>query len=553
MKRTLSFVAVILLTGTLFAQQLQVSPKTHLQKQKINTTRATVTTLAYCTDTAATAIGMNSDAEFGVYVSFPASMMGTYTGDLINQVQLGLTQIANIASVEVRIYEDTNGVAAGTATPLTSETVNVANLVDGWNNIFLSSPYTITGNQIFVGYWIHQTAGYTCDVSDNALVDPDGGWVVDPSGWGTLHGYGLDYNWQIKAVVDDGTAADDVSATAIVVPQAQCGLTASEQVTVTVQNLGSNDLTNPFNLEYTVNGAGATTVAVPVPLAVGATVDVNFNVDMSASGVYQIDAYTTLGSDVDHSNDTIQGVTMHTDPAVVPYSVQFDPGTGDFVGWFAEDVNNDANTWGVYDVSSIGGGHGDNYAVLYQYSSSNAADDYMYSNCIDLQASKTYKLDFWYKAMSASYPEKMKVMIGSDPASGSMTTQIVDLGTITDTVWTESISNFTVPADGTYNLGFYAYSDANEYFLFFDDVVVDEVTNINTVNPQTISVYPTLTTGIVNISVSSDVEVYSQLGQKVMTANNTQSVDLSSLNSGIYFVKISNDNGSVMRKVVLTK
>ena len=543
--------AVILLTGTLFAQQLQVSPKTHLQKQKINTTRATVATLAYCTDTVASAIGMNSDAQFGVYVSFPASMMGAYTGDLINQVQLGLTQIANIASVEVRIYEDTTGVAAGIATPLTSETVNVANLVDGWNNIFLSTPYTITGNQIFVGYWIHQTAGYTCDASNNTLVDPDGGWIVNPSGWTTLHANGLDYNWQVKAVVDDGSAADDVSATAIVVPQAQCGLTASEQVTVAVQNLGSSTIINSFNLDYTVNGGTATSVAVPVPLAVGATVDVNFNVDMSASGPYQIVAYTTLGSDVNHSNDTIQGVTMHTDPAVVPYSVQFDPGTGDFIGWFAEDVNDDANTWGVYNVSSIGGGHGDNYAVLYQYSATNAADDYMYSNCIDLQASKTYKLDFWYKTMG--YPEKMKVMIGFDAASASMTSQIVDLGTITDTAWTESVSNFTVPADGTYNLGFYAYSDTSGYYLLFDDVVVDEVTNINTVNPQSISVYPTLTTGIVNISVSSDVEVYSQLGQKVMTANNSQSVDLSSLNSGIYFVKVSNDNGSVMRKVVLTK
>ncbi len=543
--------AVILLTGTLFAQQLQVSPKTHLQKQKINTTRATVATLTYCVDVPTTSIGMNTNAEFGVYVSFPATMMGPYTGNFINQVQLGLTQLANIASVEVRIYEDTNGVAAGTAIPLASQVVNVANLVDGWNNIFLTTPYTITGNQVFVGYWIHQTNGFPCSATNNTLVDPDGGWIVDPTGWGTLHGYGLDYNWQIKAVVDDGVAADDVTTTAIVVPQPQCGLTASEQVTVTVQNLGSSDITSSFNLEYTVNGAGATTVAVPVPLAVGATVDVNFNVDMSASGVYQIDAYTTLASDADHSNDTIQGATMHTNPAVVPYSVQFNPNTGDFIGWFPEDVNIDANTWGVYNVSTIGGGHGDNYAALYQFSSTTAADDYMYSNCIDLLASKTYSLDFWYKTMG--YPEKMKVMIGATPDHAAMTQQIVDLGTILDTVWTESVTNFTVPVDGTYNLGFYAYSDADQFYLLFDDVVVDEVTNINTVNAQAISVYPSLTNGIVHISVSSDVEVYSQLGQKVMTANNTQSIDLSSLNSGVYFVKVNNDNGSVMRKVVLTK
>ena len=134
-----------------------------------------------------------------------------------------------------------------------------------------------------------------------------------------------------------------------------------------------------------------------------------------------------------------------------------------------------------------------------------------------------------------------------------MTQQIVDLGTITNKEWMQSTSTFTVSTDGTYNLGFYAYSDAFMYFLYFDDVTVREVVGINPVNTQTVSVYPTLTTGVVHISVSSDVEVYSQLGQLVQSRKNVQTVNLSSLNSGIYFVKVSNNNGSVVKKVVLTK
>ncbi len=550
MKKVLSFMAVILLTGSLFAQQLQVSPKAHLQqKQSVNTTRATVATLTYSSDVMATNIGYGVPQVLTAVAYFPAATMTTYNGNYINQILIGVDP-ASLTSVDVRIWTDTSNFAA---TPAYSQTVDVATLTAGWNTIILTTPYPIDGTPLFIGYTANSN-DYGMYLDDQVSESNGyGDLICDGASWANLSAYGsaFDHNWQIKAVVDDGVAADDVTCTAISVPGAQCGLTASEQVTVTVQNLGSSDLTNAFDLAYTVNGAGATTVAVPVPLAVGATVDVNFTVDMSASGPYQIDAYTTLASDANNTNDTIQGVTIHTDPAVVTYTVHFDVVTGDFVGWFNEDVNNDGSIWGVYQQTGLG--HNDDVCPVYQYNPTNAADDYMYSNCIDLLASKTYSLDFWYKVASATYPEKMKVMIGTSPDYTAMTSQIVDLGTISDTVWVESNTTFTVPVDGTYNLGFYAYSDADMWNLFFDDVIVDEITNINEVSAQTISVYPTLTKGLVHLSISADVEVYSQLGQLVQSRKNVQTINLSSLNSGIYFVKVSNDNGSVMRKIVLTK
>ncbi|RKX17569.1 MAG: hypothetical protein DRP35_10715 [Candidatus Zixiibacteriota bacterium] len=324
-------------------------------------------------------------------------------------------------------------------------------------------------------------------------------------------------------------------------------------ITGTIKNNGANTIT-AVDLKWSDGTNTYTDNLTGLNIASNTTYNFTHTTQLNVATAtqYDIDVWVELASDADNSNDTVQGLTMHTDPAVVPYTVHFDVVAGDFIGWFNEDVNDDGSIWGIYQQAGLG--HNDDVCPVYQYSSTNAADDYMYSNCIDLLASKTYSLDFWYKtAGGTTYPEKMKVMIGSSPASASMTNQIVDLGTITDTAWTQSSTTFTVPADGTYNLGFYAYSDADMWNLFFDDVVVDEVTNINEVSAQTISVYPTLTTGIVHFSVAANVEVYSQLGQLVQSSKNVQTIDLSSMSSGVYFVKVSNGNSSVMKKVVLTK
>ena len=72
-----------------------------------------------------------------------------------------------------------------------------------------------------------------------------------------------------------------------------------------------------------------------------------------------------------------------------------------------------------------------------------------------------------------------------------------------------------------------------------------------------VSVYPNPSEGIINVTnengTSNTIEVRNMLGQEILTkvANSTTTVDLSANGAGVYLVKVSNENGSLVERVVI--
>ncbi len=68
------------------------------------------------------------------------------------------------------------------------------------------------------------------------------------------------------------------------------------------------------------------------------------------------------------------------------------------------------------------------------------------------------------------------------------------------------------------------------------------------------SVYPNPTTGILNIQSNKtivQIEIHNLLGQLVLTNSNKNTIDISSVSQGVYFIKIMNENGNIgSQKVV---
>ena len=66
--------------------------------------------------------------------------------------------------------------------------------------------------------------------------------------------------------------------------------------------------------------------------------------------------------------------------------------------------------------------------------------------------------------------------------------------------------------------------------------------------------YPNPTSGIINIasilSIGS-VDVFNELGQLVSSIKNSSMIDISTLNSGLYFLKIMDSNGHIEIKKVI--
>ena len=551
MRKSLLFIAMFAITLTGFSQ-LASNPK--FIKTNANTNKsinAPVATLTYSSETIGANIGYGGPQVLTAVAQFPATTMATHNGNLINKIVIGVNPANFTGDVVVKIWTDTSNFGA---TPVASETIAVSALVDGWNEITLSTPYTIDGSQIWVGY--------TCNSSDYGMYMDDqahqadgyGDLVCDGTSWANTNVYGasFDHNFQIKAIVDDGASFIDAGITNLTVPNANCDLSASEQLTATVKNNGSADITAAFDLGYTLNSGAEVTVPVTGPIAPGASVDVNFTVDMSADGIFDIIAYTKLPSDADDSNDTAHVATMNTIPNTIAMTVAFDVATMDFVGWNNEDVNADGSTWGVLNMSTIGGAHVGDNGIVYQYNSTNAGDDYMYSNCIDL-ATGDYTLTYWVN--TGGFDEALKVMIGQGQNVAAMTTQIIDMGVINNQTWEQVSANFTITTAGVYNLGFYAYSAADQYWLAVDDIYLGVNTNVNTISTSEINIYPNPTTGLLNVTNAENatINVYNTVGELVKTVSNTNTVDLSDVQNGTYIVKVITNNNIVVKNIVLAK
>ncbi len=134
-----------------------------------------------------------------------------------------------------------------------------------------------------------------------------------------------------------------------------------------------------------------------------------------------------------------------------------------------QDVNNDGTTWTT--VTAPAGYTGN--TLRYSYHLTNAANDWFYTNGLNLSGGISYRLTFVYGNNSSTYTEKLKVYYGNAAVNTSMTTLLLDFPTIkhSTTVFSASV-DFTPSTTGVYYIGFQAYSDANQLNLYVDDISV---------------------------------------------------------------------------------
>ena len=77
--------------------------------------------------------------------------------------------------------------------------------------------------------------------------------------------------------------------------------------------------------------------------------------------------------------------------------------------------------------------------------------------------------------------------------------------------------------------------------------------SIEVIDSKSITVYPNPVKSTLYIKGDSlvyDIQVYSLLGQHVMTAFNTNEIDVSLFNQGVYLVKISTENTMTIKRII---
>jgi hypothetical protein len=130
------------------------------------------------------------------------------------------------------------------------------------------------------------------------------------------------------------------------------------------------------------------------------------------------------------------------------------------------DANEDGSTWGL---SYVDEGQTD-LAAAYKYNSTNAADDYLIfpPMLLDASASYSFSVDAWCR--SANFPERFEVLLVPEAEDGEILSIIESTDVTNATAQTFTNSTVAVPATGYYSFYIHAISDADQFYLYVDNI-----------------------------------------------------------------------------------
>lgn len=237
--------------------------------------------LGYCNGKVNTssAVGASGRTWVETAIYIPAKLLGSYSGNSITQVGAGLAAKLNIDTLRVWVRSELSGENISQGEILKSD------LVRGWNNVTLSSPYVITGTEegLYVGYSYKQRGSST--VYGISYVDG----LMENSFYAKL---GTDVEWKdmsqtgilsIEAVVSgDNLFAHDVGISS---QTAKAGAANGEvSFTATFTNYGTQSVESIDLLAYTASSTEKAATHLEIAIAPGASKDTTFTIGGLPSG-----------------------------------------------------------------------------------------------------------------------------------------------------------------------------------------------------------------------------------------------------------------------------
>ncbi|MGB3344025.1 MAG: GEVED domain-containing protein [Aequorivita sp.] len=240
------------------------------------------------------------------------------------------------------------------------------------------------------------------------------------------------------------------------------------------------------------------------------------------------------------------------DAVDVPYVQDFETATPPDMPECTTVVNaGTGNNWKT-STSAIGDFTGT--FLEYEYSSSAPANTWFFTQGINLEAGTDYEITYGYGSRAAAaFPENLKIAFGDDNDPSAMTNAIAEhVGILSGGSKIMNTVQFTATDSGVYYFGFNAFSDADQWFLYVDDIEIKEAdtTGIEDQVNTVFTYYPNPTSGVITIAADMDVSsvsVFNILGQQVLTMNRPDNgqVNLSDLTTGTYIFRVMFENGSL--------
>jgi Secretion system C-terminal sorting domain len=236
------------------------------------------------------------------------------------------------------------------------------------------------------------------------------------------------------------------------------------------------------NLSWTSGGAENAEIVVQ-PLGTGTpavTDNTGINVTGSAyaaSGLTPATSYEfyvrnecTIGSSFSTWSGPYSFTTL-CNATNIPYIQDFETAVVPNLPECTSAINNGlGSTWEVANNSNNGFL---DKTLKYTYNILNPADTWFFTQGVNLTAGVSYRVSYDYGNNSTTYIEKMSLSYGSIPSIAGMTNALSDHPNIVGGTKQNNKANFTPTTTGVYYFGFHAYSAANQFNLYVDNISVD--------------------------------------------------------------------------------
>lgn len=347
-----------------------------------------------------------------------------------------------------------------------------------------------------------------------------------------------------------------------------------------VKNNGLNTLSS-LNISYALNGGTPNISSWSGSLAPGATTIVSLpsialTVGSNTLAVNILDPNGTTDFNTYYDNASRTFSVVPPTGAAIPLVQDFTALVFPPAGWFVDNPDN-----GITWIRSNAGFQNVGSARIGFYNISSGNIDDMWLEAQDFTGQTAINLDFdvAYAQYSASYNDRIQVQVSTDcganwatvwnKAGSALATVPPQTGAFTPNSpaqWrheTVSLNNFIGQP-----LVFIRFRAISAYGnnAYIDNINVATPTSVNTSDlSQSISLYPTLSSGSFNLKVNFEksselrVEVFNLTGQEVASFNEGKVIsnifhyDLNNLAEGLYTVRIIAGAGTTVRQLQIIK
>jgi hypothetical protein len=290
-----------------------------------------------------------------------------------------------------------------------------------------------------------------------------------------------DIDGEVRNVTTPDIGADeftplstDLGIISIVAPVASCVLSATENVTMQLKNLGGTPITTA-DLYYKINNGTPVHEVFSGNIAPNATYNYTFTqqANLSSPGNYTFKFYIALTGDQNILNDSVLNYSIANgwDFYSSNYTMGFEP-TDDMSLWTKVDANADGYGWTFPYAGNFHSGL--NSAEL--YNSGSTGNDWLFSRCFKLDAGSTYKIDFCYKSSGSA--QNIDLKIGNNNTPAAMTTNLLTLSSFANTTYQKASITYSPTVTGSYNFGWWGHSTVTYTNAYIDDI------NISILAPQ---------------------------------------------------------------------